>query len=239
MINLEKLKLYLCVFRLNVTYIDGIQLYDHFLISMKQLKKFTFNINTQVYNGNVLVELPTNEDIQRSFIGRRYEQVSSYVHTISTNTEGKCHIYSLPYDFEYFHDLDNSFQGGRFHKVRYLKMLDLIPFEHQLFEIISQAFPFLEFLEISNMRSANEKQNSSTWITFPYLISLDLYSAPVDCAKQFLFRKNAHLPRLLYLSIKCESLRCITNNLTIDSTHFNFGTLKRLYPKQEFYFPFL
>ena len=233
------LKLYLCVFKLDSSYIDGIQLYDDFLISLKQLKKFTFHIETQVNNRNVLVELPTNEDIQRSFIGRGYEQVGSYVHIISMNIQGKCHIYSLPYDFQYFINLDNGFQGDIFHKVRYLKMFERIPFKHQLFEIISQAFPFLEFLEISNMKSQNENENSSTLITFPYLISLGLYSAHVEYANQFLLRKNAHLPRLLYLSIGYKSLRCITNNLTIDPTHFNFGTLKRLYPRQEFYFPLL
>jgi len=78
---------------------------------------------------------------------------------------------------------------------------------------------------------------SSTLIIFPYLIFLDLYSAPADYAKQFLLKKNAHLPRLLYLCIGCKSLRCITNNFTIDPTHFNFGTLKRLHLRQEFYYP--
>ena len=46
MINLEELKLYLSVDRYDSTYIDGIQLYDQFLIYMTQLKKFTFNIKT-------------------------------------------------------------------------------------------------------------------------------------------------------------------------------------------------
>ena len=47
MINLEELKLYLLVIRFDSTYIDGIQLYDQFLIYMTQLKKFTFNIKTE------------------------------------------------------------------------------------------------------------------------------------------------------------------------------------------------
>jgi len=116
-------------------------------------------------------------------------------------------------------------------------MCDTIPFEHKLVEVIFQAFPFLEFLYISNIKSQNDKQNSSTLIIFPYLIFLDLYSATADYAKQFLLKKNAHLPRLLYLCIGCKSLRCITNNFTIDPTHFNFGTLKRLHLRQEFYYP--
>ena len=93
MINLEELKLYLSVVWLDSSYIDGIQLYDQFLIYMTQLKKFTFNIKTEVSNWNVLVELPTNEDIQRSFIGRGYQQVASYVYSQSDPCDGVCHIY--------------------------------------------------------------------------------------------------------------------------------------------------
>ncbi|CAF3938309.1 unnamed protein product [Rotaria sordida] len=79
MINLEELKLYLLVGRFNSSYIDGIQLYDQFLIYMTQLKKFTFNIKSMVYNSDVSVELPSNEDIQHSFIGRGYQKVTSYL----------------------------------------------------------------------------------------------------------------------------------------------------------------
>ncbi|CAF1339688.1 unnamed protein product [Rotaria sordida] len=109
MINLEELKLFLLIKRHNSIYVDGIQLYNQFLIYMTQLKKFTFCINTEVYN-EVTVELPSNEDIQRSFIGRGYQQVTSYLHTSSKITS-QCLIYSLPYDFEYFLKIDKSFQG--------------------------------------------------------------------------------------------------------------------------------
>jgi hypothetical protein len=48
-------------------------------------------------------------------------------------------MYSLSYEFEYFYDLDNYFQGGMFHKVRYLTMDDdSTAFEHKLFQLISQ-----------------------------------------------------------------------------------------------------
>jgi hypothetical protein len=153
MINLEELKLYLTVGRSHLTYIDGIQFYDQFLIYMTTLNKFTFNIETEVFNKNANVELQLNEDIQRSFIGRGYQQVASYVNSNSLLCEGKCHIYSLPYDFEYFVHLDNSFQGEMFNKVRQLKMTDAIAFEHKLFKLISQDFPFLQFLYISNRES--------------------------------------------------------------------------------------
>ena len=238
MINLEELKLYLSVIRFDSTYIDGIQLYDQILIYMPQLNKFTFNIKTNVINKNVKIDLPSNEDIQRSFIGRGYQQVGSYVHTnINDMLNGKCHIYSLPYEFEYFFDLDNSFQGGMFHKVRQLTMNDIIPFEHKLFQLISQDFPFLEYLYISNNHPQKDKQHSSTLITFPYLTLLDLKYAHVDYAELFLLKKNTHLPRLLNLCIEYESLTMITNNFTNDATHFNFGKLKSLDVCQSFVRP--
>jgi len=239
MINLEELQLYLRVLRDDSTYIDGIQLYDQFLIYMTQLKKFTFNINTNVNTNNVLLELPSNEDIQCSFIerGRGYQQVASYVNTDSIDGEGTCHIYSLPYEFEHFHHLNNYFQGGIFHKVRCLTMSDIDPFEYKLFQLISQAFPFLEFLSISNDRSQKNKQHSSTLIIFPYLTFLDLDCAHYDYAEQLLMEKYAHLPRLVNLCMKYKSLLKITNNFTNDATQFNFGTLKSLDVCRQFVHP--
>lgn len=148
------------------TCIDSIQLYDQFLIKMTQLKKFTFSINTEVFNHIVIIELPSNEDIKRSFINKGYEQVASYIHINSMHTQGKCHIYSLPYDFEYLIDLDNCFQGGMFDKVRYLTINDMIPYQQEVFKLISQNFPFLEFLSISNRHRLEGNQYSSTLITF-------------------------------------------------------------------------
>lgn len=232
MINLEELKLYLSVARHNSSYIDSNQLYDQFLIYMTQLKKFTFYIKSQIYNDHVTLKLPSNEDIKHSFIRRIYQEVASYTRAYSNLCDGKCHIYSLPYDFEYFFDLDNSFPGGMFHKVRQLKMSDVIPFEYNLFKLISQDFPFLEILYVFNRYPQKDKQNSSILITFPYLKFLDLDSAHVDYVELFLLKQNMYLPRLINLFINYESLVTITNNFTDDATLFNFNTLKSIQCKE-------
>jgi hypothetical protein len=248
MINLEELKLNLSVERFDLTYIDGFQLYDQFLVYMTQLKKLTFCIKTDVCNIFLRVELPSNEYIQNSFIVRDYQQVSSYVHTNSMKTKGKCMIYSLPYEFDYFFNLDNSFQGGIFDKVRYLTMNDTISFEHQLFKLISEDFPFLEFLCIfNNSNSPKNNEYSSTLIVFPYLTYLDLENAHDDYAELFLLKKTTHLPRLLNLSMEYKTLTMITNNFTNDPMHFNFSQLKNVGVCQPFirpenfreYFPLL
>jgi hypothetical protein len=237
MINLEELQLYLVVRRFDSTFIDGIQLYDQFLIYMTQLNKFTFNITTIVHQWTLRIELPSNEDIQRSFFGRGYQQVASYVRTESSAWNGECRIYSLPYEFDYFVDLNNSFQGGMFHKVRQLEMSDRVSFEYKLFKIISHDLPFLEVLTITNTHQMEEKQHSSTLITFPYLTFLGLEYAHVDYVELFLLRKNTYLPCFLKLIMEYKSLKIITNNFTNDATHFNFGTLKSLDVHQSFVHP--
>jgi hypothetical protein len=247
MINLNELKLYLSIIRYDSTYIDGIQLHDEILINMTQLNKFTFSIKTTVFNKNIQIDLPSNEDIQYSFIRRGYQHIGSYVQQRITKNEGKCDIYSLPYDFEYFVIVDNSFEGGMFHKVRHLVMMYSYPFEHRLFKLISEDLPFLKYLRIHNDQPQKNKQRSSTLIKFPHLTLLHLWLAHVDYAEEFLLKKNTHLPHLLNLYIGYESLATLTNNFTNDGTYFNFDKLKSLDIEGHFvcpenfknYFPFL
>jgi hypothetical protein len=227
MVNLEELKLYLSVRRYDSIYIDGIQLHDQFLIYMTQLKKFTFSINTEVTLMTDEIKLQPIEDIQRSFVGRGYQPVASYIGPESSPCEGKCHIYSLPYDFEYFR-LDNSFQGGVFQKVRQLTMIDKIPFKDKLFKFISQDFPFLEILSIETMFPLEDNQHSSTPITFPCLKLLDLKFAHEDYAERFLLKRNMYLPRLSNLCVKYIILILITHIFTKDATNFNFGKVRSL-----------
>jgi hypothetical protein len=228
MINLEELILFLSILRVDSTYVDGIQLYDDILIYMPLLKKFTFSIDTGVLCKNIKINLPSNEDIQRSFIGRRYEQVASYIQTHPTKDESRCHIYSLPYQFKTFFNRSNSFHGGMFHNVWCLFTIDFRPFERNFFKVISQSFPVLEKLYIHNDKPQIDKQQSTTFIMFPHLILLDLYLAHVNYAEQFLIDKNCHLPRLLNLGIKYESLATVTHNFTNDATRLTCAKVTSL-----------
>ncbi|CAF1432789.1 unnamed protein product [Rotaria sordida] len=248
MINLEELKLLLSVIRFDSTYIDGIQLQDEVLIYIPRLNKLTFSIVTLLFNNNIKIDLRSNEEIQRSFIGRVYGQIGSDVQTLVMKNEGICHVYSLPYQFEDFYHLNNSFQGGIFNKVQCLLMTDqTYPFEHYFFQVISQDFPFLKELYIFNYQPQKDKQHSSTWIRFPYLLLLNLVMAHMDYVEEFLFDKNIHLPRLLNLSIKYESLAIVTNNFTNDAARITCSKLKCLDISEPFvrpenfhqYFPLL
>jgi hypothetical protein len=228
MINLEELKLHLTVFRPNRRYIDGVQLSDQVLNHLPRLQKFSFYIRTEVTHKESNLPLQTKEAIQSSFSGRDYQRVASFVHNDANNTDGKCQIFSLPYDFGYFLRLDNSFQGGPFCKVRFLTMDDEHPFEDALFRVISQDMPLLEHLEISNHHPQKDKQCSSTILAFPHLKHLDLQCAHDDYAELFLLKTNTCLLRLSTLCIEYKAIRRLTNGFNSDSTCFNFHGLRSI-----------
>ncbi|CAF3975240.1 unnamed protein product, partial [Rotaria sordida] len=229
MINLEELILSLSVIRIDLNYIDGTHLYEEIQSYMPQLNKLIFSINTTVIKKNINIVFPSNKDIQHSFIEREYQQVGFYADSTVIEGEGRCHVYSLPYQFETFLHLNNSFQGGIFNKVRCLTMTDERSFEHELFKIISQDFPFLEKLTICNEKPQKSKQHSSTLITFSHLTFLDLKPAHMNYAKQFLLEQNTRLPRLLTLNIRYKTLTKVTNNFTNNATRLNCSKLKYLH----------
>jgi len=229
MSNLEELTLYLSIKRIESTYIDGTHLYDEILIHMPQLNKFRFSINTLVFNKDIRINLPSNNDIQHSFFKRGYQQIDSYTHNESTEIGSTCHIYSLPYQFDKFYNMNCHFQGGIFDKVWCVMMTEREhSFEHKLFQIISHSFPFLQTLIICNYEPQKRKQHSSTIITFPHLLTLDLQRANADYGAQFLCDTKIHLPCLLNLKIIYESLVMITNNFTNDLTRLTCAPLQSL-----------
>jgi hypothetical protein len=229
MINLKELTLFLSVLILNGTYVDGIELHNEILIYMPQLNKFTFSIHTFLINKDIEMNLPTNEDIQRSFIGKGFGQVGSSIQIQRTDNVGKLHVYSLPYQFQYFLHLNNTFQGDMFDTVQYLTMEDALPFEHYFFKLISQCFPRLKELSVANYQAQKKTKDSSQLIVFPHLILLNLVNAHVDYAEQLLCDKTTHLPALLDLCIEYKSLAIITNDFTNDAICRNCAKIKKLH----------
>ncbi|CAF3303217.1 unnamed protein product [Rotaria sp. Silwood2] len=171
MLNLEELALQLSVIRAESTYIDGNQLYDEVLNYMPRLNRFIFNIHTHIINSCVGIDLPYNNDIRNSFINRGFQSIDTCADERLINNRGNCHVYSLPYQFSEFLFMSSCFQGGKFNKVRMLLMLDRRPFEHELFKIISQDFPFLQKLIIWNSEPEQNKQHHSS--TTPSYICIE------------------------------------------------------------------
>ncbi|CAM4777925.1 unnamed protein product, partial [Rotaria magnacalcarata] len=237
MSNLEELTLFLSVIRMESTYIDGIHLHDEILIHMPRLDKLMFSITTMLYNINAKIDLQSNDDIQRGFIEKEIYQVDSYVINDPSKLQQECHIYSKPYPFDVFFNLNSRFPGAKFNKVRWLIMRDGDPFENELFKIISQDFPFLKKLAIFNTAAQQNKRCSLPFITFLHLRELYVHLAHIDYAEQFLYERNAHLPCLSSLEIRYETLSILTNNFTNDAARANCAKLQRLVIKEPFVHP--
>ena len=108
-------------------------------------------------------------------------------------------------------------------------MEDVRPFERQLFQIISQDFPFLQTLTIHNTEPQKNKQDhSSTLITFNHLFELNLIGGHLDYAIQFLSSDITHLPRLTNLIILTKMLTIVTKNYTNDATPINCVKIKSI-----------
>ncbi|CAF2498502.1 unnamed protein product [Rotaria sp. Silwood2] len=230
MLNLEELSLQLSVIRAKTSYIDGNQLYEQVLKYLPRLNKFMFNIHTHIINTRIDSDLPSNDDIRNSFIKQGFQLVGTCATKIFRNNGGDCHVYSLPYPFSDFLFLSNCFQGGQFNKVRILMMLDRYPFEHKLFKIISEDFPFLQKLIILNLKEQkNDQHHSSTLITFNHLLKLNLISAHNAYATLFLSDRSTRLPCLTNLKIRYSTLASVTNNFTNDETRLNCAKIKSLY----------
>ncbi|CAF3171500.1 unnamed protein product, partial [Rotaria sp. Silwood2] len=243
MIHIEDLTLFLDVGRFCPSYtddyinayIDGTHLYNDVFAFMPQLHRLNFSINTCARISNI--GFPSNDDIQHSFIQKGNRNVGSYIHNRLRIQTGQCHVFSLPYQFDtYLLTRCNSFQGDIFDKVRSMKMFDSYPFEHELFKKISQHFPFLQNLTLDNDAGQDNKQHSSTFITFPHLEHLDIMFAHADYAEQFLFEKNTRLPRLLELHVSYDTLTMITNNFTNDLVRVNCSKIRHIVTK-ELYVP--
>jgi hypothetical protein len=232
MLNLEELTLFLPVLRTKLTYIDGDQLDDEVLKYMPRLNKFIFRIYTQVsteFNRSRKIDLQSNEDIRNSFIKRGIQSFDVCSDDKLINYRGNCRVSSLPYQFNDFLFLSNCFQGGRFDKVRLLIMDDDRPFEHKLFKIISQDFPFLQTLTIFNKKPQKKEQHySSTVITFNHLFELNLINAHSNYVIQFLSDQNTCLPSLTNLTIQYEALETATNYFTNDAARLNCAKIKSL-----------
>ncbi|CAF4950441.1 unnamed protein product [Rotaria socialis] len=229
--------LLLSIIRNVTTYIDGTQLHNDFLINMPRLNKFIFSIHTYIINDRIEIDLPSRNDILNSFLERGYQQVHSYADEKLTFNRGFCHVYSLPYHFNDFIFMTSGFQGGTFSKVRRLVMLDIRPFENELFQVIAQDFPFPQRLSITNLYSQQNKQHLSTSITFAHLFDFDLARANIDYVVQFLFDKNTSLPCLMHLTVRYETLATVTRGFTNDAAHLTCSKIRCLVVKEPFVRP--
>ncbi|CAF1345696.1 unnamed protein product [Rotaria sordida] len=153
---------------------------------------------------------------------------------IEEDKTGQCHIYSFPYTMKYYHNITNNFPGGLFKCVTDLSLFDELPFEHEFFLRISQSFPFMKKLAISNIKaqkkqSNNNNKDSSIIVEYHHLTDLNLVDVNIDYVVQFLGQTKTFLANNLYLTINSYLLRKATHCFTRDNTLSNCAKLNRLH----------
>ncbi|CAF3257592.1 unnamed protein product [Rotaria sp. Silwood2] len=150
MIDLEQLDLSLFVCG-RKTFVDGYDLNRNVIDHMAQLNTFTFNIRSEsrFYNK---VNLPSNEDIQKTFKNFKNNKIISCVDYFQDMNYNQCHIYSQPYKLKHYHNITNKFSRGLFICVREVSLFDERPFEHEFFLLIQKSFPLMENLTVINRK---------------------------------------------------------------------------------------
>ncbi|CAF4690468.1 unnamed protein product, partial [Rotaria sp. Silwood2] len=227
MLNLEELTLYLTIDR-RTTFIDGNHIYNEILIHMPQLHTFTFCFCTDIRT-NPLVNHLSKDDIQQTLINIKCQQKMECIVNYLDLT-GTCHIFSLPFMFDYLESIGNTFPSIIFNHVRRLWIHDEIPFNHEFFIRIAYSFPLLKDLYVMNDEpqssildtlNSNDNQLPSTVIEYPYLISLHISNCHIDYIEEFLNDTKIRLPHLMKLTVNYDKLIIVTENFTRDVTRLN------------------
>ncbi len=225
MSNLEKLSLYLIICDKNM-FVDGNDLKKNIIDKMAYLKKFLFDIRSNISLTNQIY-FPTTKDIQHSFKDYQNYEIISCVDYFSEINLSLCHIYTCPYQLNTYHQITNNFPGGLFEYVQEISLFDERPFEHEFFIRLEKSFPFMKKLTLENKKAQKNKQDSSI-IKYSHLINLNLDEAHRDYIKQFIFDTKSCLSNNIYLAVDYHGMKRVTQNFKSNMIRENSKKIGRL-----------
>ncbi|CAF1244156.1 unnamed protein product [Adineta steineri] len=239
--NLEQLLLCLTVIRHNGL-IDGTHLKNEILIYMPLLNNFACDIRTWKINNGSLPTL-SNDDIQQTFSNIRYGPMIGSIRYFLTNSY-LCHVFTLPFTFDYLQCLTNNLPNVLFDRVYYLSIFDKLSFEHEFFIRLSHAFPSLKRLTVMNTTAPQNNNQSYSLIEFKNLNYLNVMNSDISYTEQFLLDTRTNLPSLTELDANYGHLKTVTEDFTRDATRLNCSKIKKLYTEGTLmysndYFPLL
>jgi len=232
MVNLEELTLYIKI-EYRTTVIDGIHIYNEILVHLPRLHIFNFCISINIHM-DYFVHYLSQNDIQQTFSKIKHQKMDyivNYRHDIAI-----CHVFSLPFMFDYLEPIGNTFPSIIFNHVTKLTVYDKVPFRHEYFHRIAWSFPLLKHLWVINYEpqsSKLDKLNSNynqlySIVKYPYLISLRLDTAYIHYIDQFLNETKTHLPCLTKLRIDYNGLTMVTRYFRNHRTRLNCSKVKQL-----------
>lgn len=169
------------------------------------------------------IQLPSNEDIQFTLANIVNNEISSCVNYYPESKLGHCNLYSCSNRMKSFYYIANNFPRGLFKHVRKITLFDESPFEHDFFIQISQAFPLIASLSLSNETRQKEKCQPGNLliVQYAYLIELNFDHAHDDYVEEFLMDKKTSLPDDVLIWIEHSQLTRVTNNFTRPETKIN------------------
>jgi hypothetical protein len=237
--NIEQLSLYLIIGRSYApsnSFVDGNYLKKDITCHMPKLKNFVFSIHSVISDLDFSINLPSNQNIQRTFKDLEDYQIVSYIDYFSNEKTGRCHIYSYPSQMRYFYKLANSFPGGLFKSIQHIFLYDENSFEFEFFIRLAEACPFLKMLVMENESPQNYEQCKKSnidnenlpIIKFPHLTLLDLFCTHNDYIEQFLDNTKTCLSNNIHLFVEYGSLQTVTDNFTRDTTRINCSKVIKL-----------
>lgn len=232
MLNLEELTLYIKI-KNRTTVIDGIHIYNEILVHLPRLHIFNFCISINIHM-EYFVHYLSQNDIQQTFSKIKHQKMDyivNYRHDVAI-----CHVFSLPFMFDYLESIGNKFPSIIFNHVTRLTVCDKVPFRHEFFHRITWSFPLLKHLWVINYESLSlklDKLNSNynqfySIVKYPYLISLRLDTAYIHYTDQFLNERKTHLPCLTELRINYGDLTMVTRDFRNHRTQLNCSKVKQL-----------
>ncbi|CAF4341517.1 unnamed protein product [Rotaria sp. Silwood2] len=216
-------------------FIDKTHLQNEILIYMPRLHSFTFYISTDHNTVDLFHDVP-RQDNQRIVTNIGQQSMANIIHYTSIN-KAVYHIFSLPFVFDHLEDIGNIFTDTIFNYVTYLLVQDIFPFNHEFFIRIARSFPLLNNLRIVNFQSqstcnlntfSSDSSQSYSIAEYPYLTSLDVRTAAIDYAEQFLNETKTYAPYLTELTIHYRNLKMVTNDFTREETRRSCAKVKRL-----------
>lgn len=227
MVALEQLTLQISV-RYRDTFIDGTDV-DKIRSRLPRLATFTFSIYT-FYLHHANGYGPSTDDVQRTFAPQA--SVRCFV-DYAPDGRSQCHIFSVPFAFDYLEGITNHFPDDRFMNVRELLVCDWAqPFEREFFERIAHSFPLLQSWIVLNK---NEPQERAGWETlFPpveyrHLVHLNIRGSHIAYVEHFLRHTRMNVPRLTNINIDYEKLALATENFTNDATRANCVKIEKVF----------
>jgi hypothetical protein len=236
MSNLEKLSLDLTIIEIE-RFINGNDLKENILNRMPQLNQFTFSI-CSVISINDQMNFLSQEDIQETFKDFQYMKIISRLDYFLKENQGQCHVYSHPFIMQHYENITNNFPDGLYPYVRVISLYDEHPFEHEFFLQISQSFPFMRQLSLSNRYAQKNKQSYKSMndddqnlliVTYCYLTELYLEPAHDDYIEEFLCNTKTCLQNDIILQVDFKSLERVTYGFTRDDTRINCSKINKMY----------